>query len=293
MDRLTSMAVFVRVVEKGSLTAAADEFGLSTTMVANHLRALEKQLGAQLLERTTRRQHLTEIGAAYLERCRDVLASVQAADQVAEVMRANPQGTLRVSAPVSWGAHRLMPVIAAYMATYPQVQVELSLNDRTVDLHDEGFDVVVRSGVVSDGQLIARPLQPSRSLVAASPAYLAAHARPRRPEDLQRHNCLSHAAWGADHAWRFSKGAQKVSVPVRGNLVCNNGQALLNAAVCGVGVVVQGDVLLEPSIAKGKLVRLLPGWDLPSRAMHILRRREVRPTAKLRSFVDFVVERLG
>lgn len=293
MDRLTSMAVFVRVVEKGSFTAAADEFGLSTTMVANHVRALETQLGAQLLERTTRRQHLTEIGAAYLERCRDVLGSVQAADQVAEALRATPQGTLRVTASVSWGAHRLMPVIGAYMAAHPQVKVELSLNDRVVDMQEEGFDVAVRSGTISDQLLIARPLRPSRMLVAASPAYLGEHARPRRPEDLRRHNCLRFTPWGSDHAWRFSMGSEKVSVPVRGSFTCNNGQALLTAALGGVGVVVQADVLLEPAIASGQLVRLLSGWELPTRPLHILRRRETRPTAKLRSFVDFVVERLG
>jgi DNA-binding transcriptional LysR family regulator len=212
---------------------------------------------------------------------------------VAEALRATPQGTLRVTAPISWGAHRLVPVVGAYMAVHPQVKVELSLNDRVVDMQEEGFDVAVRSGAISDPLLIARPLRPSRMLAVASPAYLAMHAKPRRPEDLQRHNCLGFTPWGHDHAWRFAKGDRKASVPVRGSLVCNNGQALLTAALCGAGVVVQADVLLEPAIASGQLVRLLPGWELPTRALHILRRRETRPTAKLRSFVDFVVEQLG
>ncbi len=123
MDRLTSMAAFVRVAEKGSFAAASDELGMSTTMVANHVRALEQQLGARLLDRTTRRHALTEIGAAYLERCRDVLASVHAADHVAEALRAVPQGTLRVSAPVTWGTHRLVAVVAQYMARYPGMRV--------------------------------------------------------------------------------------------------------------------------------------------------------------------------
>ncbi|WP_109127308.1 LysR family transcriptional regulator [Dyella sp. C11] len=293
MDRLTSMAVFVRVVEKGSFAAVADEFDLSTTMVANHVRALEQQLGAQLLERTTRRHHLTEIGAAYLERCRDVLSSVQAADQVAEAMRAEPQGTLRVTAPVTWGAHRLMPVIGAYMAAYPTVQVELSLNDRVVDMHEEGFDVAIRSGPIHDDALVARPLSPSHMFAVASPAYLQLHGTPGKPEDLSGHACLGFMAWGARHHWRFSKEGRQVEVPVKGPLMCNNGQALLTAALCGVGVVVQADVLLAPSIASGQLVRLLPDWNLPTRHIQIVRRREVRPTAKLRTFVDFVLERLG
>jgi DNA-binding transcriptional LysR family regulator len=293
MDRLTSMAVFVRTVEKGSFAAAADEFGLSTTMVANHVRSLEQQLGAQLLERTTRRHHLTEIGTAYLERCRDVLSSVQAADQVAEALRAEPQGTLRVTAPVTWGAHRLMPVIGAYMATYPTVQVELSLNDRVVDMHEEGFDVAIRSGPLADDALVARPLTPSRMFVVASPGYLDIHGVPQQPDDLARHACLGFMAWGRQHHWRFTQGERRVEVPVEGPLVCNNGQALLTAALCGVGVVVQADVLLAPSIESGRLVRLLPDWELPVRHLHIVRRRETRPTAKLRTFVDFVMEKLA
>lgn len=293
MDRLTSMEVFVRVVEKGSFAAVSEELGLSTTMVANHVRALEHQLGAQLLERTTRRHHLTEIGAAYLERCRDVLSSMQAADRVAEALRAEPQGVLRVTAPVTWGAHRLMPVIGAYMARYPTVQVELSLNDRVVDLHDEGFDVAFRSGPLHDDALVARPLAPSRMFTVASPAYLAAHGTPMTPEDLSAHARLGFMAWGRHHHWRFTRGEREVEIPVQGPLVCNNGQALLTAALCGVGVVVQADVLLMPAIESGQLVRLLPDWELPVRHLHIVRRPETRPTAKLRTFVDFALQRLG
>jgi len=287
------MEVFVRVVEKGSFASVAEELGLSTTMVANHVRALEQQLGAQLLERTTRRHHITEIGAAYLERCRDVLSSVQAADRVAEALRAEPQGTLHVTAPVTWGAHRLMPVVGAYMAKYPDVQVELSLNDRVVDLHEEGFDVAFRSGPLLDDALVARPLAPSRMFVVASPAYLQAHGVPREPDDLVGHACLGFMAWGRRHHWRFTQGERQVEIPVHGPLVCNNGQALLTAALCGVGVVVQADVLLSPSIDSGELVRLLPDWELPLRLLHIVRRRETRPSAKLRTFVDFALERLG
>jgi len=293
MDRLTSMEVFVRVAETGSFAAAAEAFGLSATMVANHVRALEARLGARLIERTTRRHHLTEIGAAYLERCRDVLAGAEAADRVADALRAVPQGTLRVTAPVSWGAHRLVPAIGAYMALYPAVRVELSLNDRVVDLAEEGFDVGIRSGRVGDEDLVARPLAPSRMHAVASPAYLAGRGTPAQPQDLAGHDLLAFAAWGPDHAWRFTRGTETAAVPVRGRMVCNNGQALLAAALAGMGVVVQADVLLDPAIADGRLVPLLPDWELPQRAIHLVRRREPRPSAKLRSFVDFLVERLG
>jgi len=293
MDRLTSMAVFVRVVERGSFAAVADEFALSTTMVANHVRALEAQLGARLLERTTRRHSLTEIGAVYVERCRDVLSSVQEADQVAEALRALPQGTLRVTAPVSYGAHRLVPLVGQYMAQYSDVRVELNLNDRVVDLLEEGFDVAIRSGSLQTPNLIARPLQPSRMLAVASPAYLQRYGAPQQPADLSGHNCLGFMPWGRDHEWRFTRGDQTVRVPVRGSFVSNNGQALLTAALSGIGVVVQADVLLDDAVTSGQLVQLLPAWGLPTRQIHIVRTRDLRPTAKLRTFVDFIVERLG
>ena len=293
MDRLTSMAVFVCVAEKGSFAAAADALSLSSTMVANHVRALESRTKARLLDRTTRRHVLTEIGTAYLERCRDVLASVEAADNLADAMRAVPQGTLRVSAPVSWGAHRLVPVVGEYMAAYPEVRVELSLNDRVVDLAEEGHDCGIRSGELADDRLVARPLKRACMLVAASPVYLARHGFPQAPADLRMHTLLAFSAWGPDHAWRFTRGGETVEVPVRGPLTVNNGQALLNAARAGMGVVVQADALLDPAVAAGELVRLLPDWSLPSRSVHIVRLPEVRPSAKLRTFVDFVVERLG
>ncbi|WP_035053037.1 LysR family transcriptional regulator [Andreprevotia chitinilytica] len=293
MDRLTSMAVFVRVVEKGSFAAVADEFGLSTTMVANHVRALETQLGTRLLDRTTRRHSLTEIGSVYLERCRDVLSTVHVADQVVEELRAVPQGTLRLTAAVSYGAHKLVPLIGEYMARYPNVRVELTLNDRVVDLVEEGFEVGIRSGRLDNPNLIARPLQPSRMLAVASPAYLAKRGMPQHPADLAQHDCLGFMPWGRRHEWRFTRGDETARVPVKGGFVSNNGQALKTAALAGMGVVVQADVLLADAVESGQLVQLLPDWELPQRPIHIVRTKDSRPTPKLRTFVDFIVERLG
>ncbi|AMO98164.1 bacterial regulatory helix-turn-helix, lysR family protein [Collimonas arenae] len=287
------MAVFVRVVEKGSFARAAEDSDMSTTMVANHVRSLEEHLGARLLERTTRRHSLTEIGSVYLERCRDVLSSVQAADHVAEALRAVPRGKLRMTAPVTYGAHRLVPLIGEYMALFPEVQVELVLNDRVVDMVEEGFEVALRSGSIGNANLVARPLRPSSMLAVASPAYLQRHGKPMHPAELAGHNCLCFMPWGRDSSWRFSRGEETVELPVRGAFACNNGQALLTAALHGIGVVVQADVLLEDAIASGKLVHLLPEWSLPTRSIHLVRTRDARPTPKLRTFVDFLVQRLG
>ena len=293
MDLFSSMSVFVAVADLGSFAAVAEQRELSPTMVANHVRALEARLGERLIDRTTRKHQLTEVGRAYLERCRDVLASAQAADRVAEVLRAKPQGLLRVTAPVSYGAHRLAPVVAAYLRAYPEVQVELQLNDRVVDLVEEGFDVGIRSGKLHDDSIVALPLAASHMVAAATPKYLEQHGTPEHPQDLERHNCLAFAAWGPNHAWRFTRERETASVPVRGQLLCNNGQALLSAALAHSGVIVQADVLLDPLLESGALVRLLADWALPTRAVFVVRRADVRPSAKVRSFVDFVRAALG
>ncbi|HJV01696.1 MAG TPA: LysR substrate-binding domain-containing protein [Burkholderiaceae bacterium] len=292
-DKLRSMQVFVVAATANSLAAAGRQLDMSAVMVGKHVSALERQLGARLLERTTRKLTLTEIGASYLERCRDVLASVEAADQVAETLRAVPQGSLRVTAPVAYGAQRLVPVIHAYTTTYPLVHVDLVLNDRVVNLAEEGIDVAIRSGKLADTGLIARPLARSRMLAAASPDYLRHHGVPRHPLDLEQHNCLSFDTWGVDHRWRFSQGETMVAVRARGNFISNHGHALLAAGLAGMGVVMQNDALLTEHLLSGALVHLLPDWELPSRAVHIVRRPEPRPSAKVRSFVDFALARLG
>ena len=293
MDQLSSMAVFVRVAEAKSFAAAAAALDLSATMVANHVRALEDRLGARLIERTTRRQTLTDIGLAYLERCREILASVKAADGVADAVRTQPSGELRVTAPVTYGTYRLVPAIAAYTRRFPKVRVELDLNDRAVDLEEEGFHVGIRSSRVSSERLVSLPLSASTMMAAASPGYLEQQGIPQHPADLRAHNCLVFTAWGAAAAWRFTRNGDTVTVPLRGCLTVNNGQALLQAATAGMGVIVQADVLLERAFKQGRLVRLLPEWELPTRPTQLVYPRRAPPTAKRRTFVEFVSARLG
>jgi DNA-binding transcriptional LysR family regulator len=292
-DKLRSMQVFVVAATAESFAAAGQQLDLSAVMVGKHVRALEEQLGVRLIERTTRKQSLTEVGGCYLERCREVLASVDAADLVAQSLRSAPQGCLHVSAPVSFGVYCLTPLISAYTAAFPAVQVQLSLNDRIVDLAEEGIDVVLRCGTLADNTLAARALRPTETWAAASPAYLARRGVPSHPSDLLQHEGLALTAWGDKPQWRFSRGDETVNVPVKGGFVSNNGQALLAAAVGDMGVAVQADYLLRGAIAAGQLVRLLPDWQLPLRPLHIMRRAERRPSAKLRSFIDFTLAELG
>lgn len=292
-DRLTSMAVFVRAVEKGGFTAAAAEFGLSATMVGLHVRALEERMGGRLLNRTTRRQSLTEIGQAYYERCKQILADVEVAEAAATHAQASPHGRLRISAPVTFGVHRLMPALAEYLARCPQVEVDVDLSDRVRDLIDEGFEVAIRIGALADSGLVARELMPYRMAVAASPAYLKVHGTPHVPADLAQHNCLGFASWRHVDEWRFQGGGVDATVSVRRNLRANNGEALRMAALAGIGVIMQPEILLAEDVAAGRLVRLLENCKAPEKPMHLIYLPDRAPSAKLRSFIEFAVERFG
>jgi DNA-binding transcriptional LysR family regulator len=294
MDRLTSMAVFVRAVEAGSFAAAAETLGLSAPMVGKHIRFLEDRLGARLLARTTRRQSLTEVGRAFYDSCRVVLAEAEAAEALAADLRAVPRGRLRVNAPVTFGAHELMPMVARYLRVHPEVSIEVTLSDRIVDLVEEGYEAVIRIAPLSDSSLVARRLRPYRLVVCAAPAYLAERGVPARPADLASHECLGFVHWAPRDLWPFIDAAGRAhSVRVRGRVSVDSGQALRTAALEGLGLILQPEGLLRDDIAAGRLVRVLPGYDPPSRPMHILFAPDRRPTPKLRSFIDAVVEAFG
>src|SRR6185437_14006150 len=290
MDQLASMTAFVRATELGGFAPAAQTLGISPTMVGLHVRALEDRLGSRLLNRTTRRQSLTEVGRVYYERCRQILSDLEEADRTASQLRAAPRGRLRVNAPVSFGVHALTPVITDYLATYPEVEVDLTVNDRVIDLVEEGFEVAIRVGSLSDSGLVARPLAPYQLVLCASPDYLARFGEPRRPEDLARHNCLAFDRWSAPHVWTFQNGE---AAAVRGVLRANNGEALRVAALRGLGIIQQPGVLLAEDLRCGRLIRVLPDYDLPTRPIHLIYLPDRRSTPKLRTFIDFVLERLG
>jgi DNA-binding transcriptional LysR family regulator len=291
MDRLTSMAIFVRVVALGGFAAAARESNLSATMVAKHVLALESHLGAKLLQRTTRRQSLTEAGQIYHAHCRRLLADVDSADRSVSQLRATPRGTLRVTAPVTFGTRRLAPALAEFLRLYPDVNVDLALNDRVVDLVDEGFDAAIRVGHLPDSQLVARALQPYRSLLCASPDYLRRRGRPKTPGDLAAHDCLGFSVAGVRGRWRLSRDGTDETVSFTPRLRANNGEALRQAVLAGAGIALQPEVLLADDVGDKRLVRLLPAWSLPSRPLQLVYVRDRQATPKLQCFVNFVTER--
>lgn len=291
MDRLTSMTIFVRVVALGGIAAAAREADISATMAAKHIQALEARLGSRLLNRTTRQQSLTEVGQIYYDHCKKVLAEVDAADSSISQLRSAPRGTLRITVPVTFGTKRLAPALADFLKRYPEVNVDLSLNDRIADLIDEGFEAAIRVGHLADSQLIARPLHPYRSMLCASPEYIRRRGRPKTPQDLLEHDCMGFSIAGARGHWRLSRDGKDQHVNFVPRLRANNGEGLRQAALAGVGIVLQPEVLLADDVREKRLVRILPAWELPTRPLHLVYARDRRITPKLQCFIDFIVER--
>lgn len=294
MDRLTTLEVFVRVVECGSFAAAAKALDLSPAMVARHVQRIEAGLGTRVLHRTTRRQSLTDVGRLYLERAKAVLAEYASAQASAGELLAAPRGLLRVTAPVVLGSRGLAPLLPAFLAKYPEVQVELTLLDRVVDLMEEGFDVALRSGTPADPHVVARPLQPLRMVLCAAPGYLRRQGTPRTPADLASHHCLGFSHWAHKDRWRLiGQRGEEEAARVRSVLTINNGEALRQAALAGGGILMQWDVLVAEDLKARRLVRVLPRHAPPERPAHLLYLPERRPTPRRQRFVEHVLKHLG
>lgn len=294
MDRLLSMTVFAKAVETGSFSAAGEALLMSSQLVGKHVQGLEQHLGVRLINRTTRRQHLTEAGYAFYERVKIILAEVDAAETMAAINSGTPRGRLRINAPVTFGVHALSKHLPDYLAAYPEVSVEMSLSNRYVDLIEEGIDVAFRVGELSDSGLIARKLSPYRLRLCAASSYIANSPPIKHPTDLTQHECLGFSHTELRSHWTFndSKG-ESISVPVAGKLMVDSGEALLMAARAGMGVLLQPCELVRDELASGRLAELLPDFPVPTRPFHLLHAPDRRMTPKLRSFIDFAISVFG
>jgi len=295
LDRVTGMQVFTRVAALGSLSAAARALGMSQTMATKHVAAVEERLGVKLLHRTTRRLTLTEAGRHYLDAAQRVLAELEDAEAAVSAERLEARGTLRVNVPVSFGIREIAPLLPEFARSHPSVTVDLGLNDRVVDLIEEGWDMAVRIGRVAESTMIVRKLAPCRTALCAAPAYLAERGTPRRVSDLKDHNCLGYTlsrALGSDR-WSFGiDGA--VTVPVSGNLRVNNGDALVAAAIAGQGLIYQPTFLVNGEIRAGRLVSVtLDHPAIEVAGVFALYPADRRPPAKVRTFIDFLAQRFG
>lgn len=293
MDRLTSMAVYVKAVELGSFTAAANVLTMSPQLVGKHVFVLEQHLGVRLLNRTTRQQSLTEAGHHFYERAKIILAEVEAAESFAEEARIIPRGCLRINAPVTFGINALAQKLPIFLNQYPEITVELTLTNRWVDLIDGGYDAVFRVGELADSGLMAKKLTPYRLIICASPSYLASSPPLSVPEDLQNHECLIFTHTSLRTVWVFNGPEGRVSTPVTGRLLLDSGEALISAALAGFGVVMQPSELVIPHIGAGRLEVVLPNYTIPPRSFHLMYAPDRRVTPKLRSFLEFATEHFG
>lgn len=293
MDKLSGMSVFASVVEARSFTGAARQLGMSKAAVSKQVSRLEERLGARLLNRTTRRLSLTEVGAAFYERAANIVAEAREAELAVSRLHAAPRGTLRLDAPVAFGVRHLAPLLPEFMRRYPELKVDITLNDRFVDLVEEGHDLAVRIAHLPDSSLIARKLADSRRVVCASPDYWARNGRPSKPADLATHNCFEYSYLATRGEWRFRGPEGPVSVRVQGTLSANNGDFSRVAAVGGLGVTLVPVFMACDDLRAGRLEPALEDFEMEPQGVHAVYPHNRHLSAKVRAFVDYLVESFG
>ncbi|OCH64211.1 LysR substrate-binding domain-containing protein [Vibrio splendidus] len=284
MDKLTSMKVFVYVVEQGSFRSAANHFNLSATMISKHVHSLETSLNSQLIHRTTRKQSLTDSGQLYYRECKRILEDISNAENLIQTLENQPQGTVKINCPVTYGNKVLAPIVAKFLAHHPTINVDLMLNNDLVDPYSSDIDLIVRIGELSDSSLVARYLGDYEMCYCATPAYLNQHAEIRVLEDLTQHPSLGFSySSQAPHA---TPNKERV------RLMSNNGDVLRYAALQGVGVLLQPTILVAEEIERGMLLEILPGMAPLPKPIHLLYKTK-QLSLKNRTFVEFLLAALS
>jgi DNA-binding transcriptional LysR family regulator len=294
MDRFSDIEAFVTVVEAGSFSAAAERLETAKSAISRRVSALEERLGVKLLNRTTRRLSLTDNGRAFFERAGRILADLQEAEQSVSDADCELRGRIRLAAPLSFGLRHLSPAINRFAATHPEVRFDLDLNDRQVNIVEEGFDMAIRIGKLTDSSLIARRLSPIRMVAAASPDYLVAHGTPATPAELADHLGLRYTNTPRQQFWRFTDDqGHEHSPAVPDRLTANNGELLARAAIDGLGVTVQPTFIIHEYLRDGRLRRVLPDYRLSRGDMYALFPPGRYMSRRVRVFVDFLAEHFG
>lgn len=292
MDKLSAMTTFARIVEKGSLTAAADALNRSLPSVVRTLAALEKHLGARLLNRTTRRLHLTDEGAQYLRYCQAILAAVDEAEAALASRQSAPQGKLAITAPVLFGRRYIAPLVSAFVARHPAVNADFLLLDRMVNVIEEGLDVGIRIGHLSDSSLVAIPVGEVRRVLCGSPKYLRRNGTPQVPADLREHHCVRFSALTPGNEWTFQSARREINVPVRPLLSCNQVDAAVAACASGLGLGMFLSYQVAPERAAKQLVYVLEQFEPPPLPVQVIYPHARLMSASTRAFVDSCVTRL-
>jgi DNA-binding transcriptional LysR family regulator len=293
MDKLEAMNVLTKVVASGSFAEAARKLGVTRSAISKAITQLEQELGARLLDRTTRRVTPTEAGLAYYERCLAILAQIAETEAQISRLHDEPKGVLRVNAPMSFGTLYLGTAVADFMDRYKELKVEMTLTDRMIDPLEEGVDVTVRIGALADSSLIARRISTARVVLVASPDYIARHGAPEVPADLVGHKCLHYGHSTTVPRWQLTDNGMALTVPVAACLSSNNGDTLRDAAIKGIGIARLPSFLVGADIAAGRLAVVLPDYPPQDVTIHALYAPNRFLAAKSRVFIDFLVERFG
>lgn len=293
MDRLDAMQLFVRVAETGSFSMVAQQLGIARSVVTRKIAALEAHLGVKLMERSTRRLTLSSAGTAFLERCRVILNLVEVAEADVAQERATPRGRIRLSLPLSFGLRRLAPLLLDFSQQYPEVGLDTEYADRKVNLIEEGFELAIRITAELEPGDIVRRLAACRLLVVAAPAYLSQHGRPQHPRELAHHDCLGYMTRSGSQLWRFTVDGRTENHTPRCRINANNGDALMEATIRGLGISVQPDFIAEEALASGKVESILDAFAPPELGVFAVLPSNRHVPHRVRMLIDFLAERLA
>ena len=293
MDKLTSMRAFTKVLSHGGFSAAARELGLSRAAVSKYVIELEKELGVQLLHRSTRKVTPTESGLAYYERCVAILGEIEEADIAVSQLQTEPRGVLRINAPMSFGTLHLGPAVADFLLQYRDVRVQLILNDRFIEPLEEGFDLTVRIADLPASSLIARKIVPARRVVCAAPSYLERHGIPVHPNDLRAHDCLNYGFLTTGTQWKLTGADGDHWIQTKWVLCTNNAEVLRDAAVKGLGIALIPTFIAGRDLQAGTLRAVLSEYEAPPTSVYAIYPPNRHLSAKVRFFIDFLIKRFG
>ncbi|NWB99955.1 LysR family transcriptional regulator [Pseudomonas gingeri] len=292
VDKLNAMAVFVRVVERGSFSAVARELQTSQPTISKILKALETELGGKLIARSTRQLSLTDEGQRYYSECRQILAAVDNAEHSFQSGREQVAGSLRIGSSVSFGRLQIASRLPDFLASYPQLDIDLQLNDQNQDLVEEGLDVSLRIGELGDSNLIARRIGDTQRITVANAAYLSRRGEPRTPEQLSEHNCLQFNLLNSQNLWHYEKDGQRYSVRIKGNAQSNNSEAIREMVLGGLGIALSPVWLFAEDLKAGRVMAVLPDYQTQSLPIYAVFPANRRQSARVKAFVDYMSDAL-
>ena len=293
MHAFSSIPIFISVVENGSFSTAGQSLNITKSAVSKRITQLEDELGIRLLNRTTRKLSLTEAGQRYYEYVIQAYNYAQQGIDAVTELQGQPRGRLKLTAPMSFGVLYIAPLVSEFMNRYPEVDIDLQLEDQMVDLVQQGFDLGIRIGHLPLSNLIAKRLAPCKSVLCASPDYLKQVGIPKRPSDLSQHNCLQYSYYRGGNEWRLSSAHQQYSVIPKGRLMVNNSEAIRRAVLAGSGIGNLPTFIVGKDIAAGSIEIVLPEYQLPEHAVYAVFPERKHMPLKVRAFIDFISEKLG